>query len=216
MNLTNFVDTLSRIISLKDSRPLTFDVEHIFKTLQLLNAEKYVSRATLCKELDLGEGSVKTIILHMKKSGYVDSIKAGTFLLERGQKLIQRISQYLPAEIQFDETKYLQSFNHAILLKNTAQHIVDGMRQRDFAIKKGAKSALTLICKESQFLLAIKERPYLINDEKLVQDLTKLNPGDGDVIIVVSADSAISAEMAAKFSALGTFQDISTISLRIL
>lgn len=213
--MTSFADDLRRIMLLKDSRPLTFDIEHIFKTMQLFKKEKYVSRATLCRELQLGEGSIKTIISHMKKSGYVDSIKSGTFLLEKGHKLIDQISQHLPAEIKFNETKYLPLFNHAILLKNGAHYVVDGMQQRDFAIRKGAQTTLTIMYQKGQFLLAVKEKPYLIDDEKLERNLNKLHPENDDVMIIASANSEIVAEMAAKSSALYTLQNIRAVNLKI-
>lgn len=213
--MTSFADDLRRIMLLKDSRPLTFDIEYIFKTMQLFKTEKYVSRATLCRELQLGEGSVKTIISHMKKSGYVSSIKSGTFLLEKGHKLIDRISQRLPAEIKFNETKYLPLFNHAILLKGGVHYVVDGMQQRDFAIRKGAQTALTILYQKGQFLLASKEKPYLIDDEKLEKNLTKLRPKDDDAMIITSANSEIVAEMAAKSSALYTIQNNHIVNSRI-
>jgi biotin operon repressor len=216
VDLTSFADDLRRIMLIKDSRPLTFDIEHIFKTMQLLKIEKYVSRATLCRELQLGEGSVKTIISHMKKSGCVDSIKSGTFLLEKGHKLIDQISQHLPAEIKFNETKYLPLFNHAILLKDGAHCVVDCMQQRDFAIRKGAQTALTILYQKGQFLLAIKEKPYLMDDEKLERNLAKLCPEDEDVMIITSANSKIVAEMAAKSSALYTLQNTHVMNSRIL
>ncbi|MEM4391713.1 MAG: DUF4443 domain-containing protein [Candidatus Nitrosotenuis sp.] len=213
--MISFADELRRIMLLKNPRPLTFDIEHIFKTMQLFKTEKYVSRATLCRELQLGEGSVKTIISHMKKSGYASSIKSGTFLLEKGHRLIDQISQHLPAEIKFNETKYLPLFNHAILLRNGVNYVVDGMQQRDFAIRKGAQTALTVLYQKSQFLLAIKEKPYLIDDEKLEKNLTKLRPEDDDALIITSANSEIVAEMAAKSSALYTLQNIRALNLRI-
>ncbi len=208
--MTSFVDTLQHITFIKGSRGLLFGIEHVYKVIQLMNSEKYVSRATFCRELSLGEGSVKTLILHLKKTKYADSIKSGTFLLEKGKKLIKNISKNIPIDARIDKNKFLSyPYNHTIILKTFAHNIVNGMQQRDFAIKSGASAALTIFFKNKQFWIAMQGDPYLIDDEKLENILLKkLEPKNNDVIIITSALSKITAELSAKSSALFTLHDI--------
>jgi len=65
----------------------TFDIPYIFKTLQLLSKEKFVSRATFGKEIHLGEGTVKTLISHLKEAKIIEITKSGSFLTDKGEKI---------------------------------------------------------------------------------------------------------------------------------
>ena len=65
--MINPVKILNRISSkYAPCRNLSFGVVDIFKTLQLANVNGHISRSLLFKELRLGEGSVKTLIKHLK------------------------------------------------------------------------------------------------------------------------------------------------------
>jgi predicted transcriptional regulator len=57
---------------------LSYDTVHVFKTLQLIEENGHVSREILCKELELGEGTVKTLMRHLKTQDLIESTKAGT------------------------------------------------------------------------------------------------------------------------------------------
>ena len=92
-----YVKALTQIASrYAPSRMLSFELVHIFKVFQLLNKKKHVSRALLCQELSLGEGSVKTLIKHLKMQGLIHSTNHGTILTEKGKiissALVQSIS----------------------------------------------------------------------------------------------------------------------------
>ncbi len=163
--MKNFVDELEKVIFRNGNRTLTFGIEHILKSIQMMKFEKYVSRASLCQKLCLGEGSVKTIILHLKKAEYVDSIKSGTYLLDKGHCMIDEISKYIVTEIPVKQTKFLPSyFNHAVILKNISNDIVDGMQQRDFAIVAGANTALTITVKENKFWIPMGRDSIVVDD----------------------------------------------------
>jgi hypothetical protein len=58
-----YVKALAKIASrYAPSRALSFNLVHIFKTLQLMEEKGYVSRSLLCKELSVGEGVVRTLL----------------------------------------------------------------------------------------------------------------------------------------------------------
>ena len=212
--MNGFIGTLEKITFQNGFKNLTFGIEHVVKTMQMMTIEKYVSRATLCRELRLGEGSVKTIISHLKKSGYASSIKSGTFLLENGWYLINEISKFVPSETSIKKSKFLPSeYNYAILLRNFADYIIDGMDQRDFAVKFGATGALTTTYHNYEFRIATSESFYLIVDKETEKTLIKhLQPKEGDVVIITFASNEITAELAAKSSALYTIDIKQTVS----
>lgn len=205
--MRNHVRLLQDIVSRKGSaKILTFSVPHVFKALQLLYNENYVSRATFCKNLHIGEGAVKTMISHLKQASMVNSTKAGTYLTARGRKFTDELVGVISAECQIKKCQIAQGkFNHAIILKKYAYATKTGMEQRDYAILYGATAATTILYKEGKFIFPAENIDCLANDQKTKNTLLKrLNPENGDMIIITSADDPFVAEISAKNSALWT------------
>ena len=67
-----------------------FDKVHILRTLLILEKEKRVGRKELAKMLNLGEGSVRSILKDLMKKRYLKStvVKDTTFL-QKGRNLLQ-------------------------------------------------------------------------------------------------------------------------------
>ena len=61
----------------------TFTVSHIFFALDLM-AEKPIGRNKLAKKLEVGEGTVRTIISRLKNSGLIETSKEGCSLTNNG------------------------------------------------------------------------------------------------------------------------------------
>ncbi|GFN40559.1 MAG: conserved hypothetical protein [Marine Group I thaumarchaeote] len=202
-----YVTSLQNIVSRKRSgKILTFNMPHVFMALQLLARDNHVSRATLCQELHLGEGSVRTLILHLKDTGLVSTSKAGTILTRKGSHFAKKFLDIISAECSVKKCKIVQArYNHAIILKKYAKAISTGVQQRDFAIVYGATAATTLIYKQNEFVFPGNNIDYLNNDHKTRKNLLdNLKPDNGDAIIVTSADDPFVAEISAKNSALLT------------
>ena len=62
--------------------------------------DQFVSRATFAKEIHLGEGAVKILILHLKEAKIIDSTKSGSHLTEKGQKIVKQIQKVLSKECE--------------------------------------------------------------------------------------------------------------------
>ncbi len=176
---------------------------HVFKALQLLYKDRFTSRNTLCRQLHIGEGAVKTLILHMKEQKIIDSARAGTYLTEKGKKFAKEIIDAIPDECTIKKsTIFSGRYNHAILIKNQAKAIRAGLEQRDFAILYGATIALTLVYKSGRFSFPGEEE--VLVDKKTLDSLMSMNPEENDVVIITSADDPFVAEVSAKNSALCT------------
>lgn len=176
--------------------------------MQLLNEQTRVSRMTLVDELGLGEGSVKTLVKHLKMHGLVTTSKGGMKLSEKGRTLFLKLAAVIPYESQIPKCSFvLGKFNHSILLKGI-DSINSGIEQRDFAIVMGATGATTLTYENERFLMPRQTQDSLRN-ERRVKDLIMENllPQDGDVIIIASADDKRTAEFAAKYAALMTISN---------
>lgn len=203
----NQIRTLQNIVTRKGSnKVLTFSTPHVFKALHILSKQKYSSRSTFCKELQIGEGAVRTMIMHLKNSGLVDSIRAGTFLTAKGKKFSKKIFEVVAAQCKIESCNVArEKFNHAILLRDYASMIGNGMDQRDYAIFYGAKGATTLAFENKQFVFPGENHDCLSDDLKTKEVLMKnLNPNENDLVIIGSSDDSFVAEISAINSVLWT------------
>ena len=82
---------------------MTFSTPHVFKALQLLCLDRFVSRSKFCKELHLGEGAIKTMILHLKDAKMVDTTKSGTYLTSKGKKFSESLNKVIKKEYMLNK-----------------------------------------------------------------------------------------------------------------
>ena len=205
------VNTLKSISSrYAPSRILSFNPAHVFKTLQLLKRDGHVSRLLLINELGLGEGSIKTLIKHLKMEKLIITTQKGTAMTEWGEKIFEEMSQYICCETQVPKSSIsIAEYNHAILLRNMKFAIKQGVEQRDAAIKMGAKGATTLLFNNGKFLIP-GSRFNALKGEKAIEKLLKdnLKPEENDIIVIGSDDNEyITAELASKSAALQTLEN---------
>ncbi len=188
------------------SRLLSFDSVHVLKTMQLMENKKRISRSLLIRELGLGEGSVKTLVKHMKMSGLIENSNAGMWPTNKGKAVYTKLHCAIPNEMDiFKCSIALGKFNYAVLVKDIAFNIKSGIEQRDAAIKLGAVGATTLIFKNGRLLMPDTREDLLRNNPKIHSlIIKKLEPEDNDVIIIGSSENKRTAELAAKSAALHT------------
>lgn len=201
-----YIRLLERIVSRSGpSRMLSFKTAHVLKCLQLLQRNEYASRAVLAKELGLGEGSIKTLIKHLKANNIIETRKAGCRLTGKGKKLSNNLLAALPAEVEVPMNSItIGKYNHAVLLREYAFAVGSGIEQRDEVIKFGGDGATTLLYKDNKFVMPRTNQDCLSKEPKIRDLLIKLNPKDSDVIIIGSASNKIIAELGAKSAALFT------------
>jgi predicted transcriptional regulator len=189
------------------SRVLSYDIVHVFKTLQLINDNGHVSRENLCKELELGEGTVRTLVRHLKMHGLVESSNAGTKMTNKGKSFFSELLCYLPFEMSLSKCNItLGKHNYAILIKQMNSAIKSGIEQRDAAIKVGASGATTLLYENNKFLIPHTHYDALKDEGQLAKRLIEnLHPEETDVIVIGTDNfSKKRAEFAAKNAALVT------------
>jgi Mn-dependent DtxR family transcriptional regulator len=206
-----YVKTLQKVADrYAPSRVLSFDMVHVFKTLQLIQENGHVSREKLCEDLGLGEGTIKTLVRHLKMQNLIESTNAGTTMTKKGNSLFSELLSSIPSEISLSKCAItLGKFNYAVLVKQMSSIIKDGIAQRDAAIRMGASGATTLLFKDNKFLIPQTEFDSLKEEHQLSEQMIKnLHPQDGDVIIIGSDNySRMKAEFAAKSAALITIMN---------
>lgn len=190
------------------SRVLSFKEVHIFKTLQLMKANRRVSRVLLCKELALGEGAIKTLVKHLKMNDLISTTNGGTRMTRKGKAICEGLTSSIPAETSLPKCSVaLGKFNHAVLLKGLSYVVKSGIEQRDAAIRMNATGATTLLFKDKKLVMPTNTTHDSLRKEPAIRKLLieRLKPEQEDVIIIGSSDSSSRiAELAAKNAALST------------
>ena len=205
------IKSLHNIVTRKgSSKILTFSIPHVFKALQMLSRQKYTSRQAFCKEIHIGEGAAKTLVLHLKQSDLADSVRAGTFLTSKGIRFAQKFFDIIPSQCRVESCNIArEKYNHAILLKDYASLVGNGMDQRDYAILYGAKGATTLVFQNNRFVFPGETKDCLNDDPKTKKTLLdKLSPEENDIVIIASSnDDPFIAEISAINSVLWTLAE---------
>jgi hypothetical protein len=203
-----YIIMLERVASrYAPSRALSFDLVHVFAALQRIENKGITSRNALCSGLVLGEGTVKTLVKHLKKQGLIETSNRGTKMTAKGKSVYEGLLSAIPAEMSLPRCAVaLSRFNYAVLVREFGFAVGLGIEQRDAAIKMGATGATTLLFKDNKFVMPASSNDSLKKEREVRKMLIeKLNPRDGDVIIIGSADSnEKTAELGAKNAALLT------------
>jgi hypothetical protein len=203
-----YVKTLTKVASrYAPSRVISLDIVHVFKALQLIKNHGRVSRDLLSKELALGEGSIKTLVKHLKMNGLIETSQAGTKMTSKGMEICSKLVSSMPAETNIPQCSIaIGKFNYVVLLKDYSFAIKHGIEQRDAAIKMRGTGATTLLFKDNKFTMPTSSQDCLRKEPHIRMLLTeKLKPEEGSVIIIGSADyDEITAELAAKNAAILT------------
>jgi len=105
---------------------------------------KNIGRQELARELELGEGTVRTILDMLKASKLLDSTKKGHYVSRKGKEMLSQIyGRIIPAKIAESKSVYPNFRKVGIVFKN-APEIKAAYRLRDIAVKNGAEGALIL------------------------------------------------------------------------
>jgi hypothetical protein len=202
------IRTLQKVASrYAPSRVLSFDVVHVFAALQMIGNNGMTSRNALCSGLVLGEGTIKTLVKHLKMQGLIETSNRGTKMTAKGKGICEGLLSAIPAEMSLPKCSVsLSRFNYAVLVREFGFAVGLGIEQRDAAIKMGAAGATTLLFKDNKFVMPANSTDSLKKEPRVRRMVVeKLNPRGGDVIIIGSADSnEKTAEIGAKNAALLT------------
>jgi hypothetical protein len=208
----SYVKTLQNVANYAANKMqsfVSFDMVHVFKTLQLIEVYGHVSREMLCDELELGEGATRTLMKHLKMQNLIESTSAGTKMSKKGNALFNEFLSSIPYELSLSKCSItLGKHNYAVLVKQMGSTVKSGIEQRDAAIKMGASGATTLLFMDNKFFIPLTGFDALQNEFRLSKQLIEtLHPEDGDVIIIGTDDhSEKKAEFAAKSAALMTHE----------
>jgi len=165
----------------------------------LLLSEK-LSRAELVKKLNLGEGTIRTILDILKKKGLLKSDRQGHSLSEKGNQLMKKLSSLKVSNFEskqlFPDKKKI-----AVLIKN-AKTTKKDYELRDIALKNRADGAIILKYNNG---LKMQEDPNFN-----ISELTNLfEYNENDILSIIFGDDKSDLERAG----IAIFIEISKINL---
>jgi predicted transcriptional regulator len=200
--LLSIIERVTRKIA--PGRAPSFNEAQVVKALEMICAYETVGRIKLSKELELGEGTTRTLLKHLKKEGLIEGSRYGIMLSEYGKKLFSNLRSKISEGIEVPNSHLtVGPFNMAVLVRNASHAVRTGVEQRDKAIKVGALGATTLIFSRSKLTMPSCEEEAFEGISSIYDMLvSKLNPKENDVIVIGSGENKTSAEIGAKMAAL--------------
>ena len=158
---------------------------HVYRTLLLLSDGKRRGRKQISESVKVGEGSMRTIIEHLREKRMIDIKQTGVKISSRGLDYIKQLPIRLE-RLQSSDISIAER-NVAVLVHGKADRITQGIEQRYSAIKAGAEGATTVIVIGNKLVVP---PDYCLDVEKpnISSELRgALDPSEGDVIIIGTA-----------------------------
>lgn len=180
---------------------------HVLRAILAIGKSGAVGRGKLGNLVGLGQGEVRTLIKRMKENDLIVVEPDGCKLSRSGEREFQRLSDKIP----WSSTVRAASLGignrcSALLVRGAANSVRKGIEQRDASIRVGALGALTAVFSGGHFTLpgdgADCERD---GPRELWSAARSAGPREGDVLIVVGADSEEAADLGTLAAALSLF-----------
>ena len=170
----------------------------------LLNIDKTISRLQLSKQLDLGEGTVRSILDILKENNLLVSNKKGHSLSEEGSRVSNKIMNNIDMKNIDLLTIFPDKKKTGIQIRNPKK-IEKVYVLRDTAVKNGADGALIL---NYDGKLKVYDSDY---EQDFSEIENKFALSKNDLVVVCYADSYMLAEYGAVAVAIELCDDIKNI-----
>jgi len=179
-----------------------FQLAHIVLALKLISERGPIGRHELGRVLDLGGGSVRTLVNRLKSANLITvEGKKGHVLTEEGQQILGEFKKTVIRFEKLDSVEELthRKFNIGCQTRAVASKIGSGINMRDIALSVGAKSITSLIFMENKFNIPTLDEDYFVKEYPNLSEylLSKFDFQKDDVLIICGADTAIEAELGA-------------------
>ena len=177
---------------------------HVWKTMHNIAKDGKVSRKHLTKNVGVGEGSIRTILIQLKKKNFIKITQAGVSLTEKGKKFLDKHKIKI---VRINAKNIVVGkYTVSAFIKNRGHKIRYGLEQRDEAIKNGATGATTIISREEKLAApGITDNLKKDYPDVAEQIFSKFEIEKNDVVIIGSGDSLKKAEDGAIAGALSLF-----------
>jgi predicted transcriptional regulator len=185
-------------------RAPSFNKAQVVKALEIINTYGTVGRIRLSKELELGEGMIRTFLRHASKEKIIECSKHGIGLSECGKRLFSDLRSRISEGIEIPNSPLtVGPSSVAVLVKGVARGVGTGVEERDTALKAGASGATTLVFSRNKLIMPTSEEDAFKGISPIHNMLvSKLDPKENDVIIIGCGENRRLAEQGAIMAAL--------------
>ncbi len=207
--LPAFRQLLEEITGKKAAGPSpTFSLIHMLRALELI-AETTVGRSRLAEELEVGEGTARTIVNRLKDAGLITTSRKGCTLTDKGLELWNCYKAVFPMKVKIGKNELtVGEYNYAILVKDCGHKVTSGMKQRDAAVMMGAGGATTMTFKQGRLVIPSVSSHLARDFPNAANQIIKLlQPEENDVVVIGSANSSGRAEFGALAAAWTLFDN---------
>jgi len=165
-----------------------FTYYHVWKSYDIIQQNGPIGRKTLSNALDIGEGSVRTILDKMLSLGDIRNTKKGSIITDRGRSRFENMGiEYKYIDSKICEALTIAGENFAVHARMMANFVETGIDQCSEAIKAGAEGATTLVFRKGTLQFPqdseYPRKEYRVNLSKLF-DLR-----ENDVLIISSGST---------------------------
>lgn len=180
-------------------RPNYCDAD-VYWALKILSERGRTGRAELSDALEMGEGSIRSIIKKLRETELISLFQTGMCINSTGTDFLNTLP-IVPIDIEAEEI-VLSEFSQAVVVKNVGNRITIGSEQRDAAIRAGGTGCITIVCSDGKLMMP----PDWNLDEKsptVAQEIRSLGIiEENDVVIIGSAKNIHDARNASVTAAL--------------
>ncbi|MBI2659357.1 hypothetical protein HYX05_04650 [Candidatus Woesearchaeota archaeon] len=156
-----------------------------------LRFQKNTGRQEIAKDMELGEGTVRTVLEILKSKKLLDSTKKGHFLSKKGEDMLNQIYGILSTPKNVAIHHIYPNLKKIGVIVRSASSLKELYKLRDIAVKNGADGALILKFENG---LYAPESDY----EQSYKELEKgFDFKNGDILVVAFSDSKRNAENGA-------------------
>jgi len=162
-----------------------YDKYDIINIFLFISSNPNCSRKNICDFVEIGEGSLKSILNILEKNQLIKKSKTGNCLSEKGNLLYKKIKKEIDNIIKLSYDIFKDGF-HVFSLKVKKYEktkIIHAFMARDYAIRCGCWSAMILIYDGENLKLNVEEK-YSFDEIKNHFILNK-----DELVVVVSAQT---------------------------
>ncbi|WP_010477390.1 DUF4443 domain-containing protein [Thermococcus zilligii] len=149
-----------------------------------------VGRKTMAEALDLGEGSVRTLLKKLEGIGIIESAQRGHLLNRKGIELAKKLKELFSEAHFVGEVEDMPAY--ALVVKNAPEF--KSIDLRDEAIRFFARGAMILRVKGEEIVFPEDNRPLKETMGELAGRIEEvLDFSEGDTVVVTWAENPADA-----------------------
>ena len=166
---------------------------HIFVALMIIRKFKTISRSDLSDELDVGEGTVRSLLNVLKSWKMTEVSQRGVSLSPFGVKTVDS----LPIKfVDIHSDTYVKgNFQQGLLVIGGAASVKNGMEQRDEGIKNGSDGASVFVMKNNRVLFP-PNWDLESDDPAFAKTLRDAGLNENDALVIAGSEKQSKSRIA--------------------